>query len=70
MGIDKRKAMKHQWRVKERTLFAISVAGGSIGAILGMYIFRHKTKHAKFLFGLPGILIIQILIYFCMVYIV
>ena len=45
MGIDKYKAKKHKWRIPEATLFISSIAGGSIGALLGMYTFRHKTKH-------------------------
>jgi uncharacterized membrane protein YsdA (DUF1294 family) len=48
MGIDKRKAVKKQWRIPERTLFFIAFAGGGIGAFLGMRIFRHKTKHMEF----------------------
>lgn len=62
MGIDKIKAKKHMWRIPEKTLFALAISGGSIGAIAGMYIFRHKTKHIKFIMGMPVILILQILI--------
>lgn len=60
MFIDKRKAIKHKWRISESTLLLSAILGGSIGAILGMNIFRHKTKHLKFKFGLPLILIIQL----------
>ncbi|MDV4152235.1 DUF1294 domain-containing protein [Clostridium sp. AL.422] len=60
--IDKQKAIKHQWRIKESTLFLISILGGSIGSLIGIYTFRHKTKHLKFTIGIPLILIIQILI--------
>lgn len=60
--IDKQKAIKHKWRIKESTLFLLSFMGGSIGTLLGMYNFRHKTKHLKFTVGIPLILIIQILI--------
>ena len=60
MGYDKWKATKHAWRVPEATLFVIALAGGSIGCILGMHLFRHKTRHWYFLFGLPAILLLQI----------
>lgn len=61
--IDKKKAIKHKWRIKESTLFLLSIIGGSIGTLLGMYTFRHKTKHKQFTLGIPLILIIQILIF-------
>ena len=61
--IDKKKAIKHKWRIKESTLFLLSIIGGSLGTLLGMYTFRHKTKHKKFTLGIPLILIIQILIF-------
>lgn len=60
MGLDKHKAKKHLWRIPESTLFIIAVIGGSIGCIIGMYAFRHKTRHWYFVFGLPVILLIQI----------
>jgi uncharacterized membrane protein YsdA (DUF1294 family) len=53
MGIDKQKARKKAWRVPERVLFGIAFAGGGIGSFLGMYAFRHKTKHTKFVVLLP-----------------
>lgn len=62
MGTDKYKAKRHLWRIKERTLFAVAILGGSIGSLAGMYCFRHKTKHQKFVVGMPIILIIQIII--------
>lgn len=62
MGIDKRKARRHAFRIPEATLFAIAIIGGSIGSILGMYVFRHKTKHWYFKFGMPLILVLQIAI--------
>ena len=61
--IDKKKAIKHKWRIKESTLFLLSIIGGSIGTLLGMYTFRHKTQHLKFTLGIPLIIIIQILIF-------
>ena len=59
-GIDKRKARKGQWRVHESTLFILAIIGGSIGALLGMLAFRHKTKHRKFTIGIPLVLALQI----------
>ncbi len=60
MYIDKVKAIKKQWRIRESTLFTIAYIGGSAGSLLGMYLFRHKTKHTKFTLGFTFILIIQI----------
>ena len=57
MGIDKRKAVKKLWRIPESTLFVIAIIGGSIGLIIGMRIFHHKTRHWYFVFGMPLILI-------------
>lgn len=62
MGIDKYKAIHHKWRISEKTLFISALLFGSIGALLGMYTFRHKTKHAKFVYGMPTILIVQIIL--------
>ncbi len=59
-GIDKKRAKKGQWRIPEKTLFLSAILGGSIGALLGMYIFRHKTKHWYFQIGIPAIMILQI----------
>lgn len=56
---DKRKAQKNKWRVKESTLLLLAASGGSIGALLAMYGFRHKTKHPKFFIGVPLILLLQ-----------
>ena len=60
MGIDKWKARKQAWRISEKTLFLISILGGSIGSIAGMYTFHHKTKHWYFVIGMPLILIVQV----------
>ena len=62
MLIDKQKAKKDRWRIPEKTLMTVAVLGGSLGAIIGMNIFRHKTKHPKFLIGLPVILAVQIVL--------
>ena len=59
-GIDKRKAIKNRFRIKESTLFLLAILGGSIGALFGMYTFRHKTKKWYFKFGVPLILLLQI----------
>ena len=59
-GIDKKRAIKRKWRISEKTLILIAVIGGSVGAICGMQVFRHKTKHIKFKLGLPAILIVQL----------
>ncbi|GFI02569.1 DUF1294 domain-containing protein [Lachnospiraceae bacterium 64-25] len=60
MGIDKYKARKRAFRIPEATLFIIAVIGGSIGSIIGMYAFRHKTRHRSFVYGMPFILFVQI----------
>ena len=59
-GIDKWKARKNKWRIPESTLLLLAVFGGSIGAFLGMRVWRHKTMHKKFKYGIPSILIIQV----------
>ncbi|MED9904012.1 MAG: DUF1294 domain-containing protein [Lachnospiraceae bacterium] len=63
MGIDKRKAIKGAFRIPEATLFIVALIGGSIGSIMGMYTFRHKTRHATFVYGMPAILILQIMLF-------
>ena len=60
MLVDKIKAKKNRWRIPERTLIGSAILGGSIGALMGMYTFRHKTRHLKFTLGVPAILIAQI----------
>lgn len=66
MGIDKYKAVKHRWRISEKELFLFSLIGGSLGGFLGMIVFRHKTRHWYFRFGLPMLLIVQsIVLAFC-----
>lgn len=64
MYIDKRKAKYGKWRIPEQTLFVLALIGGSIGAIAGMYTFRHKTKKLRFSVGFPVILILQIILVF------
>jgi uncharacterized membrane protein YsdA (DUF1294 family) len=60
MLVDKFKAKKKLWRIPEATLMTVAAIGGSIGSLLGMYTFRHKTKHIKFTLGIPAILAVQI----------
>lgn len=62
MGIDKRRAIRGAWRISEASLFFTAIIGGSIGCILGMKHFRHKTKHWYFKYGMPAILVMQILL--------
>ena len=61
MYTDKLRAKKRAFRIPEATLFTIAVIGGSIGSIAGMHTFRHKTKHWYFVYGMPMILILQII---------
>lgn len=60
MLVDKWKAKKNRWRIPEATLMGVAALGGSIGALLGMYTVRHKTKHLKFTLGIPLILALQV----------
>lgn len=64
MLIDKRKAKKKAWRVPEATLMGIAAIGGSLGSLIGMYQFRHKTKHKKFTIGIPLMLAVHVVILF------
>lgn len=59
-GADKRRAKQGTWRIPEKTLFLLPLLGGSIGALLGMRVFHHKTKHWYFVWGIPAILLAQI----------
>jgi uncharacterized membrane protein YsdA (DUF1294 family) len=61
-GIDKWQARQGKWRISEATLLLFAVIGGSIGAWLGMRVWRHKTMHKKFKYGIPAILMIHIII--------
>lgn len=60
MGCDKRRARRGAWRISERTLFLCALLGGSLGSMLGMRLFRHKTKHRSFTIGIPLILAFQL----------
>lgn len=61
-GIDKWKAKKSLWRIREASLLTLAVLGGSVGAWLGMHVWHHKTQHKKFKYGVPVIIIIQLAI--------
>ena len=63
-GIDKSRAKRRSWRISEAALLISAAVGGSVGAIAGMIVFRHKTKHLKFLIGLPLILIIHLALWY------
>ncbi len=62
MGLDKHRAKVHKWRVSEKTLFLLALLGGSAGSVLGMYTFHHKTRHWYFVWGMPAILFLQIVL--------
>lgn len=62
MGVDKSKAKRGAWRIPEKTLFLLSLLGGSIGSLAGMYAFRHKTRHMKFVIGMPAVLLLHIVV--------
>lgn len=68
MGVDKRRAIKRAWRIPESTLFVLAIIGGSIGSIIGMHLFHHKTRHWYFLYGMPVILALQILLILALVF--
>lgn len=68
MGVDKRKAQKNLWRIPESTLFVLAIIGGSIGSIAGMHLFHHKTRHWYFVYGMPAILIVQVILILALVF--
>jgi uncharacterized membrane protein YsdA (DUF1294 family) len=59
---DKKRAVKHRFRIPEARLFLIAILGGAAGCLLGMYLFRHKTRHARFVIGMPLLVILWIII--------
>ena len=62
MYVDKSRAIAHEWRISEKSLFTLAFLGGACGGVLGMYLFKHKTKHNAFAFGFPLLAAIQIFI--------
>ncbi len=65
--IDKDKARRRKWRIPESTLMSFAIVGGSIGALMGMYVWRHKTHHVNFLLGLPLVFLCHVAIAICIV---
>ena len=63
MGVDKKRAIRGAWRISEASLFFTALLGGSLGCILGMQHFRHKTKHWYFKYGMPAVLVAQVLLF-------
>ena len=63
MGVDTKRAIRGAWRISEASLFFTALLGGSLGCILGMQHFRHKTKHWYFKYGMPAILVVQVLLF-------
>ena len=61
MGLDKNKAKHNQWRIPEKTLLLIPLFLGSVGSLIGMYTFRHKTKHPQFKYGIPVFLVVNVI---------
>ena len=62
--VDKKRAIKRKYRIPEKYLFLVAIVGGSVGSILGIYLFRHKTKRYNFTLGIPLLLVIQIVLYY------
>ncbi|WP_257346513.1 DUF1294 domain-containing protein [Pseudalkalibacillus decolorationis] len=65
MYIDKQKAKKQKWRISEAHLWLVSIFGGAFGVLIGMYMYRHKTKHLSFRLGVPFIILVHISLYTC-----
>jgi uncharacterized membrane protein YsdA (DUF1294 family) len=63
MGIDKKKARNRERRIHERTLWGVAILGGAIGSLVGMNVYRHKTKHTSFKIGMPLLIVIHIILY-------
>ena len=65
-GVDKWRARHNRWRISEATLFLLAILGGSIGALLGMHVWHHKTKHLHFIIGIPLIMLLQVILIFAL----
>lgn len=63
MGSDKKRAVKGQYRISEKTLWLAALFGGAVGMTIGMHFFRHKTKHLQFKMGLPALAIVDIAVF-------
>ena len=68
MGIDKKKAQTGAWRIPEKALFLSAILGGGLGAIAGMQLFRHKTRHRSFVIGMPLILLAWVILLAALIY--
>ncbi|SHJ18424.1 DUF1294 domain-containing protein [Lutispora thermophila] len=68
MAVDKRKSIKDKWRIKEKTLFAVSLVGGALGMMLGMKRFHHKTRKPMFRIGIPMLTILNMAVYIYLFY--
>ncbi|HJV30820.1 MAG TPA: DUF1294 domain-containing protein [Bacillales bacterium] len=64
MWVDKKRAIKHQYRIRERTLWLTALIGGAVGTTAGMQIFRHKTKHLTFKWGFPMLAAVEVILFF------
>lgn len=64
MFIDKSRAKKNQWRIPEKTIFLLSFVGGACGTFLGMYTFRHKTKHWSFRILIPFFIVLHLFLFY------
>lgn len=67
-AVDKSAAKRHKWRVPEKNLFAVSLLGGAVGTLMSMLIFRHKTKHKRFMIGIPLIIFVQLSVYIYIIF--
>ncbi len=67
MGYDKYKAKKNKWRIPEKRLYLIALIGGGVGIYIGMKKFRHKTKHFWFNYGIPFLIVCNIIIYYLII---
>jgi len=66
--VDKKRAIKRKYRIPEKYLFLVAIVGGSVGSILGIYLFRHKTKRYNFTLGIPLLLVMQIVLYYSFIW--
>ncbi|MFK9091227.1 DUF1294 domain-containing protein [Bacillus salipaludis] len=62
MGEDKKRAKKHEYRIRERTLWLVALFGGAIGTTAGMQLYRHKTKHLSFKIGFPVLAVVELVL--------
>lgn len=67
-AVDKSAAKRHKWRVPEKNLFAVSLLGGAVGTLMSMLISRHKTKHKRFMIGIPLIIFVQLSVYIYIIF--